>query len=251
MGAKKIAVISFIASLIFTGVLYFFSYLLPNTNSSIGPINLNPTSQRNFITVVGLAAVDQKNEVASFSAGVSAVNDSKDAAILEVNSSVEKIISAVKNFGVLESDIKTQNLSIFQSEESYWEEDRQKSRPGQWRVNNSVEITLRDISKTSSLADLLAQTGSTNVYGPNFRLDNENQSESILLEQALEDARQKALNLAKYSNGKLGNIISIVEGGSSASPVLKFAEGLGGGGAPIESGTTSVSKAITVTFELL
>lgn len=204
-----------------------------------------------IITVSGEAKKIQKNQIASFTAGVEAVNDKKEVAVKEVNDKVAALITAVKNFGITATDIKTQNASTYQSEETYWDNGVQKSRKGQWRIANSIEIVLRDVDKASQLTDLLNASGATNVYGPNFQMDDTNKVDAELFTKAMDNAREKAEAMAKASGRKLGKVMSVSEGGSVANyPVYAMKEGMGGGGAPIEPGSATVTKTVSVVFEL-
>jgi uncharacterized protein len=200
-------------------------------------------------TVTGTAETQEKSQIASFTAGATAVKDDKQEAVNEVNSKVEALVASIKNFGIPDKDIKTQNLSIYQDQETYHEDGRQKTRPGQWRVSNSVNITLRDVDKASDLAKLLATGGATNVYGPNFSLDDTSQAEQDLLEQAIENAKQKAEIIATTSGRKLGKVVNVTEGYQPANVFSAYAD-MGGGGGGIEPGTGTVSKTVTITFEL-
>jgi len=154
-------------------------------------------------------------------------------------------------FGIERSDIKTENLNIYQQEESYWEEGRQKTRPGQWRVSNNVSIILRNVDRASELSKVLTQTGATNVYGPNFSFDDTKEVEELLIKDAIENARSKAQKIADLSGKKLGGILNVSEGYSS-SPVVPYLRSNmgGGGGMPIEPGSGVVSKTVTVVFEI-
>lgn len=233
-----------LAGLVLTGI----SLVIPWSGVDWGSFSLKPART---VTVVGEARSQKKSEIASFSAGVSAINDSKEKAITEVNEKVAAIIASVKEFGIKAEDIKTQNLNIYQNQETYYEEGRQKQRPGQWSVSNSIEIKLRDVDRASSLADLLGKSGANNVYGPNFSLDDDPAAADALFAEALENAKTKAGNVAKASGKKLGNILSIIEGVSSSGPVPMYRmEAGGGGGAGLEPGSGTVSKSVTVVFEL-
>lgn len=204
------------------------------------------------VTVSGEAKQTQKNQIASFTAGVDAVNDSKENAVKEVNTKMEALIKSAKDFGILPSDIKTQSLNYYQNEESYYDNGVQKSRKGQWRVSNSIEITLREIDRASKMADMLASSGANNVYGPNFQFDDTSEFENALFEQAIKNAKIKAENIAKSSGRTLGKVISVNEGigGGNIYPMYAAKDGMGGGGAPIEVGSGTVSKSVTVVFEL-
>lgn len=109
-------------------VLLGGSYLLPWSRVDWGSISFKPAQT---VTVVGEARNQVKSEVVSFSAGVNVVDDSKEKVIADVNGKVTAIISSIKDFGIKPEDIKTQNLNIYQNQETYYEEGRQKQRPGQ------------------------------------------------------------------------------------------------------------------------
>lgn len=230
-------------------VLFLGLFFLPISRINWGSIKWK---QPETITVVGEARSVQKNQIATFNAGVDSVQSDKDKAIKEVDAKVEELIKALKNFGIAEKDIKTQNLSVYQQEETYYEDGVSRSRKGQWIVNNSVEIKLREVDQSSELVALLTSSGATNVYGPNFTFEDTSDAERDLFEAAMDDAKDKAEILAKTSNRKIGRIVNIVEGGNSYnSPVYnKVMDGMGGGGAPIEVGSGTVSQTLTVIFEL-
>ena len=204
------------------------------------------------VTVVGEAKSEEKSQIAVFTAGVNAYNDDKNAAVNDVNKKVEAIIEAVKEFGVTPADIKTQSLNIYQQQESYYEDGRQKMRPGQWNVGNTVEIKLRQVDRASALAGVLTKSGATNVYGPNFSFDDTDKQATALFDAAYKNAQEKAGVVAKSTGKKLGNVLTVTEAGSAQQPVMMYREagGGGGGGAPIEAGTGTVYKTVTVTFEL-
>ncbi len=222
-------------------------YVIPWKNIVWGKVKL---SQGDFVTVVGEAKTKQKNQKATFSAGVNAISDNKDSAIADVNKKISAIIESVKAFGVSAEDIKTQNLNVYQNEETYYEDGRQKARPGQWRVSNTVEITLVNVDFAQDLTGILTKSGATNIYGPNFVLDETGATENSLVDEAVKNAREKAAKMATAANKKLGSITSMTEG-YQTMPVYRMESGGGGGGGGIEPGTGTVTKTITVTFELL
>lgn len=206
-----------------------------------GRITMQPGE---MVTVTGEAKSVQRNQIANFSAGVQAMNLKKEAAVSEVNDKITKLIAEVKDFGIKAEDIQTQNVSIYQDQYTF---------KGQWVVNNSIQITLRDIARAGALTDLLNSSGATNINGPNFRMDDTAKAETDLIEAAMKDARTKAERIAKASGRKLGKVMTVNEnGGGQVYPIMwaaKDSSGLGGG-APVEPGSTTVMKSITVVFEL-
>ncbi|OGV97101.1 hypothetical protein A2W24_00130 [Microgenomates group bacterium RBG_16_45_19] len=237
------------ALIVFALVIFAGAFFIPWDQITWGKFALVPADT---VTVIGEAKTEQQSQIATFTAGVTAVNDDKQKAVDDVNQKVESLIQSVKDFGIPEADIKTQNLSIYQQEEPVTVGGRERTQPGQWRVSNDVSIKLRQIEKTSELTDLLSASGATNVYGPNFTVDDTAQTELDLVDQAIKNAREKAEAIAQASDKKVGEVLNVTETGAQ-SPVLMYAAGRdmgGGGGAPVEPGTSTVYKSLTVTFEL-
>lgn len=237
----------FFYAVLTAAVLLLASFFVPWEKINWGRFALQPAAT---VTVTGEAESQERSQLATFSAGVTAVNDNRETAVAEVNQKVEAIIASVKDFGIPAEDVKTQNLNVYQSQESIYTDGRQKLTPGQWSVNNTIEIKLRDVDRASGLADLLTSSGATNIYGPNFTLDDTKDIEIELLDEAIADARTKAEKMATAGGKKLGELVNVVEGGSQ-TPIQFFArEAGGGGGAPIEPGTGGVTVSVTATFEL-
>lgn len=202
------------------------------------------------ITVTGEARNRVENQRAEFFAGVTAINDDKELAVDEVNEKIATITQAVKDFGIEDEYIQTQSLSVFQMEEPVEIEGRTRSQTGQWRVNNNIQIILNDIDRASELATLLTRSGATNVHGPNFNVGPDRDAGQDLISAAVKDAREKAEKAVESVGKKVGKVVSIVEGGASGPPVMMRAEGLGGGGTPLQPGSSEVRQSVTVTFEL-
>ncbi|MDD2483275.1 MAG: SIMPL domain-containing protein [Candidatus Shapirobacteria bacterium] len=217
------------------------AFVLPWRNINWGKINFGGET----VVVTGESETKQKNEVASFSAGVNVIKENKEEAIAEVNKKISDLITSVKDFGIAEADIQTQSANVYEQQET------DKTKKNNWIVNNTIEITLRDVSKANELMDLLNKSGANNVYGPSFRIEDTKTAEKTLYEAAMTDAKERAELIAKASGRKLGKVMNVVEGNSGVSYSLyKAALSSGAGGADLQTGTSTISKTLTVTFEL-
>jgi uncharacterized protein len=206
-------------------------------------------SKRN-ITVTGSSTRQQANQLASFNATVSNKNADKATAVSDVTKKSEKLIADLKQFGIADKDLKTQSLNIYRDQVAYYVDGGQQFRDGDWNASISVDITLRDISKSSGLTDLLAKSETSNIYGPSYSLNEGESDKTELLKNAFDSAKAKAESLAAGMGMKVGKVVNVVEGADYGSPVYSLkGDGMGGGGG-MEPGSSNVSTTLTVTFEL-
>lgn len=229
-------------------------FVVQTLGVTLGTVGVKPS---NTVTVSGSATSEMSNQVGVYSAGVTETNVDRQTAVSAVNSQVDSLISSIKAFGIADEDIKTQNLSLYQIEEPIFREDRiVTDQESVWQASNTVEVKLRDVDRASELTDLLTSSGATNVYGPTFQLDVTGNPEDELIDDAIANAREKAEQIAASSGQRLGGVVNVAEGagGSGYYPMPMFARDVamsaGGESAPVEPGTSLVSKSVTVTFAL-
>jgi len=224
--------------LLFVGI-----FLLPLRNINWGRFSINNEQ----VTVTGEAKTRQANQMATYNAGVSVVGKDKQKVVDETNQKMNDLVESLKAFGIAKEDIKTQSMNIN-------EEEIYPSKAKQWRAYNGIEIILRDIKKDSELNSILTKSGATNVYGPNYTIDDTNSIAKTLYDDVIKDAREKAEAIAKASGRKLGKVLTVSEGASSVNyPMYKMLDSSGRGGAEaaaLEPGSTTVGKSLIVSFEL-
>lgn len=205
------------------------------------------------ITVTGTSKGDYQNQISTYYLTLEYHNKDKEKAVEQLNGKSTEAIEKIKGFGIDAKDIKTQSMNIYQREEAYYEDGVTKYKPDEWYASYSLEVILRDITRSTELTTLLATIESANMWGPNLTIDsNETDSDELLI-TAIEDARQKAERMAKSLGGRVGKVLKVDEGGTTGDfyGLMRTDVGMGGGeGAPIEPGTSSISKSVTVTFEL-
>ena len=233
-----------------------------------GSLEMRPTSS---ITVSGQAKKEQTNKIANFTAGVESIEKTKEEALNKTNEAMNQLIAKVKQFGIKDEDIQTEQASVYQDTEYVTTEpasgvstmiypgpDTRKAQKGDWRANNSVAIKLREVDRAEELLTILNESGANYVYGPNFTIDDMETIGDELLSAAVTNARQKAESIANANGQKVGKIISVTEG-ANAYPMYSAYDSvvsMGGGMAKsavspeLEPGSSSTSKTVTVTFEL-
>lgn len=213
-------------------------------------LGISTLLSKRTITVTGSANRQETNQLASFNATVSSKNADKAVAVSEVTQKSQKLVDDLKTFGVADKDLKTQSLNIYREQTPYWDNGVQKYKDGDWTASISTDITLRDLAKSGELTDLLAKSDTSNIYGPNYALTENEPDKTVLLKTAFDNAKAKAESLAKGMGLKVGKVVNVVEG-SQASAIYPLRDvGMGGGAGGMEPGSSSVSTSLTVTFEL-
>ncbi len=244
---------------------------LPLDKINWGRVSVLPAAT---ITVTGTSQSSVANSEASFGATVSVTNTDKATAVNSVNTKMTALISSLKSFGILDKDIKTESVNVYQMSPSlvgvpqgttgagsgaaqtliYPVPPTRDGGSGDWQAMNSITITLHDISKASALTDLLNNSGATNVYGPNFNTANNTSSDTELLAKAVADAKSKADTIAKAGGQSVGKMINVQESGSGGPiyPMLYATKDSATTGvpAPVQPGTSTLYKSVTVIFEL-
>ena len=215
------------------------------------------------ITVVGRGEVKAKPDVATVNLGVEVTAPTVGEAMTEANARMKTILASMKNLGIADKDIETSNFSInFERQEPAApavseamqgaKANETKTPAGFYRVNNMIQVTIRDLDKVGDVLDAAVEAGANNVWGVSFGLDSTDALESEAREKAVADARTRAESLAELNDVTVGDVIAISEViGGSPSPVYAEAasfRGLGGGGAPVEPGELTFSTQIQVVY---
>jgi len=121
-----------------------------------------------------------------------------------------------------------------------------------YHVNNSVFITVRDISKLGDVLDKIVSLGANSIGGISFGVANREAVENEARKLAMADAITKAKLFAQAAGAELGDVLTISEQGGyqpcfekrAAAPMAAAAP------VPIEAGTEAVGMQVSVTWEL-
>jgi len=225
---------------------------------------LNPVTT---ISVNGTGEVNVTPDIATFTFTVTeeakAVKEAQD----KVSKTVADILSALKEQGIKEKDIKTQNYNIYPRYEYLREivacpQGFDCSPPSGTRtlvgyeVSQSVEVKVRVIDKAGEVLSALGALNVDNLFGPNFSIEDEDELKAEAREMAIKEAKEKAEKLADDLGVKLVRIVSFDESSPYGYPVYDRAlaeSGIGGGGAvtpPLPTGENTIRSDVFLVFEI-
>jgi uncharacterized protein len=203
------------------------------------------------ITVRGSYTMQITNRIATYTIGINATNKDKEPAINEVKSKSDNLIKILVDYGIPREDIQTTGSSIYQKEEPYYENGVQKFKKTDWTASTSIGVTLREVDKVDDFSSKVYSAEISDLSGPFFALDYNTQSDTEILQKAIENVENKASTLARAMGKNLGEVVTIKEEEMQGFPIVMSGKVMGGGGGDVaQAGSTSVTKSVSVTYKI-
>ncbi len=216
---------------------------------------------RQTISVSGTGKISAVPDIAEIQVGVSTQAPTAQAALAANNESMSRLHAILKEHGVAAKDVQTTRIQVAPQ---YSQPPR--PRPGDaqtefiprvvgYRVDNSVQVTARQIAKLGPLLDALVEAGANQVHGISFRIEHAEKLLDEARRKAMADAKRKAEILAGEAGVVLGPPVTISEGGEGPSPPTpQFPRMMGMMAAPaptpVAAGEQEVRVAVAVVYEL-
>jgi uncharacterized protein YggE len=206
----------------------------------------------NSLTVDGFGQAYGAPDVAYIQLGVQIADSDVNAAFNQVNETMNAIIAAITELGIDPKDQQTTGLFMY-PETAYDPQTGAPTGETTYRVNNSLTVTVRDVSKVGEVITTGVNAGANNIGSLNFGIADTDALESEARTAAVADARERASQLAEALGVQLGDPIIVVESlaNNTPSPVAMRADSFAfGGAAPIQEGQLSVAVQVRITFAL-
>lgn len=224
-------------------------------------------SNEHTITVSGEGEVFAVPDVAEFSFSVVEERNTPDAAQEIAADKVNRILSFLDENDVDDKDIKTTSYSVYPRYEYRREVINCVTfpcpqPPGErvlegYEVRQSVRVKVRDTDAAGGLLAGVGELGAADISGLSFTIDDEDELQREARRLAIEDAQEKAKQLARDLDVKLVRVASFSEGGGNYYPRLAIeadkAFGIGGGGdvvPEIPVGENKIISNVTITYEI-
>lgn len=196
-----------------------------------GNMAQSPYGTANSITVNGEGRSFVSPDMLVINVSVSELGDTTEQAQTQSNEKMSELMAALSGFEIPEKDIKTTSVN------NYPEYDRSDASGRKllgYRSQHSLTINVSGEDfwvKGWDIVDAIAKIGGVEVNGTYFDLKDKDAALAIARGEALEDARQKAEQLAKASGGKLGKVLTIQDNSYYNTPRpyydIKMVSGMG------------------------
>jgi hypothetical protein len=168
----------------------------------------------NGITVTGSAKTSATADNAVWTLNVSLTRPTVAAAVTKVGADVAEVQKYLTTGGVAAEEITLGSVSTYANEE--YSNGNNTGRILNYRANRDVVVRSKDvqmIARLSQAIGTLLQSGvSVNNYGPQYYISTLPSLRPQLLEEAMKDAKVRAVAITKAVGGKVGSVQSVRAG---------------------------------------
>jgi len=168
-----------------------------------------------LLSVSATGRSETRPDEARFTAGVSTIAASAEAATQRNNETMAKVAAALKAFGVAEKDLQTRQLTVNRIE---WGANR-----GKFEAVNQVEVRLRAVDKAGEAVAATTRAGANVLSGPTLRVSDQEAATKSAYASAYRAARARADAYAGAAGLKIDRVLTIRDGGESGEPPMPYA----------------------------
>jgi uncharacterized protein len=206
-----------------------------------------------IVSISGLGEVKSPPDMATISTGVVSEAVSAKDALAKNNAAMAAVIAALKNAGIKEEDIQTSDFSVSPKYPPY-QPNQTTQRIVGYTVSNNVTAHVKTLKNLGPILDALVQSGSNQIGGITFGIDEPKKVLDEARKKAVADARAKAELYAEAAGVSLGRVIHISEQTAITPPMpmmrMARAELAQDASVPIAAGQQTVSATISITYEI-
>jgi uncharacterized protein YggE len=219
----------------------------PSTPSTI---TIQPQPPQRLITVTGTGMVTLTPDIAYISIGVHTQNASARDAVSENNTQAQAVMATIKGLGVAEKDIQTTNFSIYPQQQY---DTNGKITGILYNVDNTIYLTMRDLTKLGDLLDATVSSGANNINSIQFDVADKTGALSQARLAAVTDAHKQADELTKATNVSLGDVQTISYYDSTAPINVQYTKAdmaVPASSVPVSAGSMQISTTVTIVYGL-
>ncbi len=190
-------------------------------------------------------------DVAYIYVGVRVDADEVSDALNQNNLQAQAISEAVQALGVEAVDIQTASFNVYPM--SDYDMEGKISRK-YFVVENTVYITVRDLSKLGVLLDSVVRSGANTINSITFDILDKDKAMAEARDLAIAKAKTEAEAIAKAAGVKLGDLQSVGVYTSNGGMAIYDAKGGGSAQAmsqvPVAAGQVVITADANVTYEI-
>lgn len=212
-------------------------------------ITLQPQPIQRTITVTGTGLVTLTPDIAYISIGIHSQEASASVATTDNNTKSQAVIDAIKGFGVEAKDIQTTNFSIYPQQQY---DPNGKLTGIIYMVDNTVYVTVRDLTKLGDMLDGTVRAGANNINNISFDVADKTAALSQARLAAVAEARKQADELTGATGVTLGEVQTISYNDYTPPVAIQYAraDSMSASSVPVQAGSMQISTTVTIVYLL-
>jgi uncharacterized protein YggE len=200
-----------------------------------------------YVQAVGSATVSGKPDQALIQLSVVTTAVSATDASNQNASQVNAVLAALG--GILGPNANIQTLSYSLNPNYNFPQNGAQILTG-YTAQNTVQVTLTDLSLIGKVIDTGISSGANRVQGLQFGLQNDQPVRTQALKAATVQAKANADAMASGVGLTTGTIISILEGATSNPTPILLAGAATSATTPIETGVVNIQASVTIQVSI-
>ncbi len=249
MTNKRVKVVAYILGIL---VLAFALYTAGGMGAS--RVVAAQEMDENIIAVNGTGIIKVKPDTAYITVGVETRDTVAKEAQRENAQIMDKIVKKLESLGIKEDDIKTVSYNLYPMER--YDDKTRESHIYEYRANNMVEITIRDIESTGTIIDGVSSVGSNKISSIRFGVEDTERYYSEALSLAVKNASDKAGAIASGLGVTVKNAVNVQEISAGGPTIMKenlnlkrVAGAADMAATPISAGEMEISAMVLVQYK--
>ncbi|MBX7458331.1 SIMPL domain-containing protein [Qipengyuania sp. 1NDH17] len=172
-----------------------------------------------LLSVSAGGQAESRPDRAQFNAGIETFSRSATAASEANAKKIEEIVAALRELGVAEEDIQTQNVSVRRIE---WGD-----RKGQYQASNVFEVTMDNPDRAGAAISTVTEAGANILSGPSLTMSDPEAVANLAYADAYKAARKRAEAYAEAAGMEISRVLYIRDaGGQQGSTWLRGAQAM-------------------------
>nr|WP_286170579.1 SIMPL domain-containing protein [Bacillus sp. NTK071] len=196
----------------------------------------------NTITVYGTGTIEATPDIANAVIGAETTSKSISEAQRENAETISAVVNTIHNIGISNDNIQTADYRI---EEEYTFENNTKQFLG-YKVTHLLNVLIEPVQKTGAVLDAAVASGANTLSGIQFKIKHPEQYSQKALTLAIEQAREKAIDIAVALKVQLPRTPHKVIEIESSTPVYRMLSQYQG--TPIQPGQLTIAASVKMIY---
>ena len=172
-----------------------------------------------LLSVSASGEAESRPDRAQFLAGIETFSRSASAASEANAEKIAEIVTALREFGIAEEDIQTQNVSVSRV--------RYGDRKGQYQANNTFQVTMDNPDRAGAAITAVTEAGANVLNGPSLTMSDPETVANEAYADAFKAARARADAYAEAAGMQVSRVLYIRDaGGQQGNRYLRGAQAM-------------------------